>query len=121
MTKEEEEHELYNARVECLRTLGMIDGEAACEAVDTIRREAISHRDAMLVFQKNCGISGDREGARFFKTEAAAALSLYRSACLVLAWILANPPGDCVVVSPMQWPKELLPKLRYVMGVANCA
>lgn len=52
-------------------------------------------RDAMIGFQKEAQARGDREGARFFSTEAAFALKYWRGADFALrAWEGRAKPAD---------------------------
>jgi len=84
-------------------------GIDAAETIDTARKAAVARRDEMLAFQKACGEARDREGAKFFKEEAADALKEYRAACLLLPLFMCEPPGDCPYKEEYEWPIEIAP------------
>lgn len=92
------------------------DGVASVEAIDLARKGAVSRRDEMLAFQKMCGEARDREGAKFFKEEAADALKEYRAACLLLPLFMSDPPGDCPYKEEYEWPVEIAPWIDRVIG-----
>lgn len=108
--------DLKEMRDVCFSNLTQIDGEDAVRRVDEWRRECSTQREAMIGFQKEAGKHGDQDAAKFFKEEAADNLKSYRGACLVQAWLEADPPGDCVVKRVSDWPPEILPyALRAIM------
>lgn len=65
------------------------------EKLENARVAATRLRDDMLAYQKQCSANKDREGARFFKEEAADAMKMYRAACLLLPFYAREPRGDC--------------------------
>lgn len=91
------------------------------DALLKIRREAIAQREEMLSYQKQCGKSGDREGARFFKEEAADWMKYYRAACLLIPYHTSDHPGDCKYMREWDWPPDLFDHLDRVMSLASIA
>lgn len=89
------------------------------DKLDQIRREAQRRREEMIELQKWCGKAGDRDGARFFREEAADAMKEYRAACLHLSKWACDPPGDCREPEEWNWPAELAPWLSRVVGLAQ--
>lgn len=94
-------------------------GDECAERVRAERIRWLRHREDILELQKVCGAARDREGARFFKEEASYALKCYRAACLLLPYVDANLPGDCIYREPKDFPIELAPMIRQILGVAT--
>lgn len=85
------------------------------EKINTTRTRYAALRDDLIGYQKECGKRGDREGARFFKEEAAHALKTYRAACLMLGQYGSKPlPGDSPTRDTWDWPQELFPHIVFV-------
>lgn len=91
------------------------------EALLRQRKEQIAERDYFLVASKAAGNAGDRELARLFKQEAAEYMKAYRACALLIPWFVAVPPGDCKLVPPRRFPKELHPYLRLMASAAELA
>lgn len=90
------------------------DGDKVCEEISKQRKEWQHHRDTMLMYQKECGVQKDYEGAKFFKEEAAWAMKHYRAACLLVPFVCPNPPGDCPYRDLYEIGPELHPYLNYL-------
>ncbi len=80
-----------------------------CEKVDQRRKAAIANRDEMLSFQKT---ATTREFAKFFKEEANEYLKEYRGCCIVLGYVMSDPPKDSPHREHKDWPYELLSYIR---------
>ena len=108
MTDDGKEQERKNAeRLYLFRRL--LGQDIDPDVVDQRRKAAIAHRETMLGFQKEAGQMRLPEYARFFKGEANEALKEYRGACLVLGYLLCDPPKDSLPKNPEDWPFEILP------------
>lgn len=55
------------------------------------RKEVGQHRELLLRYQADCGKSGDREGAKFFKDEAADAMKQYRGWDFSIRYMEGDP------------------------------
>jgi hypothetical protein len=95
-------------------------GDAAAEYLLTQRKCWLRQNEDMKAFQKLCAQSGDRDGARFFKDEAAYAMKFYRAACLLIPHVAAEFPGDCVQRDPYDFPPELFPYLVHLENMSGC-
>lgn len=87
--------------------------------VDTMRRAAVARRDEYVAMQKEFGAATDRDSARWAKDEATDALKEYRAACLILGWVVSDPPGDSKLRPQWEWPVELAPWLDRVLRVCE--
>jgi hypothetical protein len=83
--------------------------------IDAMRRAAIVRRDEWLAMQKEFGAARDADGARFCKGEATDALKEYRAACLMLGFLVVDPPGDSPYRPEWEWPVELAPWIDRVV------
>lgn len=116
VTRDEDERPVWKVRWPQFLGLDAEDGVL----IDKIRRAKQRDHEEFRALQKFCSSSGDRDGARFFREEAADALKEYRAACLVLPYTMAEPPGDCPVVPEWDWPVELAPWIdRIVWAVTT--
>lgn len=89
------------------------------EKLETARVSATRHRDEMVAAQKQCGAEKDREGAKFFKEEAADAMKMYRAACLLLPWYTQDVGGDCPLRDLYEIGPELFWNLCFVEATCS--
>lgn len=85
------------------------------------KKKASQNRDEFLKYQKAAEKERDFDTARFFREEAAAQLKIYRAATFLLPWYTNEPPGDCRMMQPSEWPIELASQLDYLTGLADAA
>lgn len=87
--------------------------------LEAYRKAAARRRDDMIALQKECGARQDREGARFFKEEAADALKEYRAVCLLLPWYTQEAGGDAPLRDLYEIGPELFPYLERAEGALH--
>lgn len=119
--REEKEHRVAAARRQLFHAFGQYQSDELLEDLDRQRKEWQAHREDMLAFQKVLGKSGDREGAKWFKDEAAEAMKRYRGVCTVIGHIDPEWRGDCRWQTVEEVPEEILPYALYAHSIATLA
>lgn len=94
-----------------------LEGADIGERLMALRKDFVVQREELLALQKEWG--RDPNWGRFLKHEANDRLKLYRAACLLIPYVVTEPPGDCPWRPSWDFPPELWAPLDMVSAMAG--